>query len=125
MRRKNRERREARRRHKHAQDRLVCGALRGRSSYKWADNGEDGEKSAEKLTIENKFHVKQFFAARVSHETCLVGFFAAKTGQYRASAGNFEFPPKKFYRKIRCLSPKFFGAGCYTNFLRKIAVFHG
>ena len=59
----------ARRRHEHVQDRLVCGALRGRSSYKWADNGEYGEKSAEKLTIENKFHVKQLFAARVSHET--------------------------------------------------------
>ena len=58
-----------RRRHKHAQDRLVAGARRGRFSYKWVDNGEDGEKSAEKLTIENKFHVKQFFAARVSHET--------------------------------------------------------
>ena len=56
---------------------------------------------------------------------CLVGFFAAKTGQNRASAGNFGFPPKNFYRKFRCLSPKFFGAGCYTNFLRKIAVFHG
>ena len=56
---------------------------------------------------------------------CLVGFFAAKTGQNRASAGNFGFAPKNFYRKIRCLSPKFFGAGCYTNFLRKIAVFHG
>lgn len=45
------------------------GGRRGRFSYKWVDNGEDGEKSAEKLTIENKFHVKQFFAARVSHET--------------------------------------------------------
>lgn len=56
---------------------------------------------------------------------CLVGFFAAKTGQNRALAGNFGFPPKKFYRKFRCLSPKFFGVGCYTNFLRKIAVFHG
>ena len=48
---------------------LLQGALRGRSSYKWADNGKEGEKSAEKLTIENKFHMKQFFAARVSHET--------------------------------------------------------
>lgn len=56
---------------------------------------------------------------------CLVGFFAAKTGQNRASAGNFGFAPKNFYRKIRCLSPKFFGARCYTNFLRKNAVFHG
>ena len=56
---KNREGRAARRRRKHAQDRLACGARRGRSSYKRADNGEDGEKSAEKLTIENKFHVKQ------------------------------------------------------------------
>ena len=56
---------------------------------------------------------------------CLVGFFAAKTGQNRASAGNFGFAPKNFYRKFRCLSPKFFGAGCYTNFLRKNAVFHG
>ena len=48
---------------------LLQGARRGRFSYNWVDNGEDGEKSAEKLTIENKFHVKQFFAARVSHET--------------------------------------------------------
>lgn len=56
---------------------------------------------------------------------CLVGFFAAKTGQNRTSAGNFGFAPKNFYRKFRCLSPKFFGAGCYTNFLRKNAVFHG
>lgn len=56
---------------------------------------------------------------------CLVGFFAAKTEQNRASAGNFGFAPKNFYRKFRCLSPKFFGARCYTNFLRKIAVFHG
>lgn len=49
----------------------VChrAARRGRSSYKWADNGKEGEKSTKKLTIENKFHVKQFFAARVSHET--------------------------------------------------------
>ena len=46
-----------------------CRVRRGRFSYKRVDNGEDGEKSAEKLTIENKFHVKQFFAARVSHET--------------------------------------------------------
>lgn len=58
-----------RKRHKHAQDRLVAGARRGRSSYNWVDNGESGEESVEKLTIENKFHVKQFFAARVSHET--------------------------------------------------------
>ena len=56
---------------------------------------------------------------------CLVGFFAAKTEQKRASAGNFGFAPKNFYRKIRCLSPKIFAARCYTNFLRKNAVFHG
>ena len=56
---------------------------------------------------------------------CLVGFFAAKTKQNRAAARNFGFAPKNFYRKISCLSPKFFGARCYTNFLRKIAVFHG
>lgn len=56
---------------------------------------------------------------------CLVGFFAAKTKQNRASPENFGFAPKKFYRKISCLSPKFFGTRCYTNFLRKIAVFHG
>lgn len=56
---------------------------------------------------------------------CLVGFFAAKTKQNRASPENFGFAPKNFYRKIRCLSPKFFGTRCYTNFLRKIAVFHG
>ena len=56
---------------------------------------------------------------------CLVGFFAAKTKQNRAAARNFGFAPKNFYRKIRCLSPKFFGTRCYTNFLRKIAVFHG
>ena len=49
--------------------RFVTERCDGRFSYKWVDNGEDGEKSAEKLTIENKFHVKQFFAARVSHET--------------------------------------------------------
>lgn len=56
---------------------------------------------------------------------CLVGFFAAKTKQNRAAARNFGFAPKNFYRKISCLSPKFFGTRCYTNFLRKIAVFHG
>lgn len=56
---------------------------------------------------------------------CLVGFFAAKTKQNRAAARNFGFAPKNFYRKSSCLSPKFFGARCYTNFLRKIAVFHG
>lgn len=56
---------------------------------------------------------------------CLVGFFAAKTKQNRAAAKNFGFAPKNFYRKISCLSPKFFGTRCYTNFLRKIAVFHG
>ena len=56
---------------------------------------------------------------------CLVGFFAAKTKQNRASPENFGFAPKNFYRKISCLSPKFFGTRCYTNFLRKIAVFHG
>ena len=49
--------------------RFVTERCDGRFSYKWADNGEDGEKSVEKLRIENKFHVKQFFAARVSHET--------------------------------------------------------
>ena len=49
--------------------RFVTERCDGRFSYKWADNGKEGEKSAEKLTIENKFHVKQFFAARVSHET--------------------------------------------------------
>ena len=49
--------------------RFVAGRCGGRFSYKWVDNGDDREKSAEKLTIENKFHVKQNFAARVSHET--------------------------------------------------------
>lgn len=49
--------------------RLVTERCDGRFSYKWVDNGGDREKSAEKLTIENKFHVKQNFAARVSHET--------------------------------------------------------
>ena len=54
---------------KRYKQRFVIGRCDGRFSYNWADNGEGGEKSAEKLTIENKFHVKQFFAARVSHET--------------------------------------------------------
>lgn len=49
--------------------RLVTGRCDGRFSYKWVDNGGDREKSVEKLTMENKFHVKQNFAARVSHET--------------------------------------------------------
>lgn len=49
--------------------RFVTERCDGRFSYKWVDNGGDREKSAEKLTIENKFHVKQNFAARVSHET--------------------------------------------------------
>lgn len=49
--------------------RFVTERCGGRFSYKWVDNGGDREKSAEKLTIENKFHVKQNFAARVSHET--------------------------------------------------------
>lgn len=56
----------AARRHKR---RFVTERRGGRFSYKWVDNGGDREKSAEKLTIENKFHVKQIFAARVSHET--------------------------------------------------------
>ena len=111
-----------------------CRARRGRFSYKRVDNGEEGEKSAEKLTIENKFHVKQFFAARVSHETkkrsekpkyaLFSGFFRCENGAKSGVGGKFRVP-KNFYRKIRCLSPKFFGARCYTNFLRKIAVFHG
>ena len=49
--------------------RFVTERCDGRFSYKWVDNGGDREKSAKKLTIENKFHVKQNFAARVSHET--------------------------------------------------------
>ena len=49
--------------------RFVIGRCGGRFSYKWVDNGGDREKSVEKLTMENKFHVKQNFAARVSHET--------------------------------------------------------
>lgn len=49
--------------------RFVTERCDGRFSYKWVDNGGDREKSAEKLTMENKFHVKQNFAARVSHET--------------------------------------------------------
>lgn len=49
--------------------RFVTERCDGRFSYKWVDSGGDREKSAEKLTMENKFHVKQNFAARVSHET--------------------------------------------------------